>query len=259
MFWSALAHHRIADSGSAARLCIAALLLTPILWGLSAFFQDVAGGSALPNDPRQSHLARLMALHQQYVLTLAHLVGNNLLICYDGRLSARLMYFYNLIRTEANRAEQGRRAIDPLIQPGLDCHLLLLPGVDPGMQMQHLGIQLPPDLFHRIEPGGIGGQRYQGELTPTQPLHQVGMPMHRPVIVDEKKLLGVRVGLLDLLVETEQGLPVKMRPLPRDESPGVGIQAGGNPTSGVVAVPLVNTGHPTASGRIPLSETVGRR
>jgi hypothetical protein len=86
MFWSALAHHRIADSGSAVHLCIATLLLTPILWGLSAFFQDVAGGSALPDDPRQSHLARLMTLHQQYALTLAHLAGHNLFICYDGHL-----------------------------------------------------------------------------------------------------------------------------------------------------------------------------
>lgn len=67
--------------------------------------------------------------------------------------------------------------------------------------------------------------------------------MNRPGILDENDLLGLWVALLDRLIEPQQGLPIKLRALPGDESSGLGIQTGRNAPGGVPTVALVSAGH----------------
>ena len=59
--------------------------------------------------------------------------------------------------------------------------------------MEDFLVQLAPDLLDGVQPGRIGRQRHQRELAAPQPGEQFGMPMHRPVIVDEKELRRLRV------------------------------------------------------------------
>lgn len=67
------------------------------------------------------------------------------------------------------------------------------------------------------------------------------MPIHRPGIVDEENLLGLRGAVLDVLVKMAQRLPVKVRQLPSDQSTCKHVQVGSDTIGGVLAVALVST------------------
>lgn len=72
--------------------------------------------------------------------------------------------------------------------------------------------------------------------------------------MDEKEVLGLQIARFDLLIEAEQGLPVKVGTLPGKEPPGVGIQTGGDAASSIAAIHLFGAPHTTARWRMALDQ-----
>ena len=59
--------------------------------------------------------------------------------------------------------------------------------------------------------------------------------MHGPVVLDQEDLLGVRIGVLNGLVEPQQGVAIKVRPLPGQQLPGLRIQTARDAPHGIAA------------------------
>jgi hypothetical protein len=94
------------------------------------------------------------------------------------------------VAKQADRAEQGRRAMGELIEEGVDVLPQLRPVVGETVGFEHVAAQPAPPLLDRVEPGGVGRQPDGFAARQlAQRRHHVGVVMDRPIVLHDVEAL----------------------------------------------------------------------
>lgn len=131
--------------------------------------------------------------------------------------------------------KKGKRAVGELQQESGDLAAQLLEVMAEWVAVDDALTQPTPELFNRVEPGGVGRQKEHGQAMGLGSGQDGWRLVGRPVVLDEVDAPGMGIGLANLDVESGQGLLVDLSPLPEQDLAGQGVEDGGQTRLGVDA------------------------